>query len=170
MKFTLGEKCPELAGSEGTLFDLSDTCGILIIRIESPTKKDLDQFGKGSPIRAALTTYKDVILLLFKFGEMPWQVCPFTVHLAPLLKKITPPDSDGYAVNIVVCDTEGLVHKLDLISLPLDISTALFEEMLVQSRYIFDMEAYRINSVVAQISSTPNELLYGARVKTVVRH
>lgn len=132
-----------LVGPEGQQFDINDRRAILLVRWTKPTLKEIEEFGSGHKIEIRLTTVNDNMFLLFKFGNLNWFEAPYSPNLTywtgPLQKTN---QGNGYTVIIKLCDTNGIIYRLRLISFTTEFSNALRNQIIQQKQLNFNIQKY----------------------------
>lgn len=118
IKYQVGECYPELIGPEGPVFDLSDAGGILAIKFNKPTKKEIKQFKTGK-YKFKFALYNDIIWVLFKAGSLNWMDMPYHAKLSQQLTHFDEPEDDeGLGINVIFIDSsKGMIHAIRLVSL-----------------------------------------------------
>ena len=124
---------------EGVFFDITDSGIILRIYFCGVTAHEAGQFRSEKPFEMRLAGLRDIIFLLFKFGELNWMDAPYNVHLSLNLTKLELP-SDGL----------GLAMTVQL-SLSTEMSRKLIKMVGEQKRKPFNVKEYfnDINSIYA---------------------
>lgn len=91
----------------------------LLMWLGSPTAREIRDLRQG-PAQFALFVRQPVIVLLYRFGEMPWSDAPTTWHLVPEAERQRPPSATEAGIRephallqLIVVDADtGLVRVL----------------------------------------------------------
>jgi len=132
-------KCYEFAKghAEGAIFDMTDNGAYLHVFYDRPTSHEHEQFKAGHPLEIKTLEMKDVLFMLFKFGDLPWFEAPYNVHLSPdwndIPTSIT--GNSGFALVIHLFDTTDgkLVHNR-LYTIPHDTSVEILKAVQHQQK------------------------------------
>lgn len=154
--FITGNINGSLAGPEGNIFDMTDGGAVLIVRFDRPTHDEVMKLRKGS-LTIGLTPVENVLFLTFKFAGLNTMDAPYSVHLSRGLSRLKPVSyGEGYALHIIICDTEGRVYGSRLIGLTTEFSRVLYEEIMVQRAMPFDNATHNaiIDAVYSSYTST----------------
>lgn len=138
---------------EGVFFDITDSGIILRIYFCGVTAHEAGQFRSEKPFEMRLAGLRDIIFLLFKFGELNWMDAPYNVHLSLNLTKLElPSDGLGLAMTVQLFDTfTGKLHCNRFLSLSTEMSRKLIKMVEEQKRKPFNVKEYfnDINSIYA---------------------
>lgn len=139
---------------EGAIFDISDTGCNLILYFKSPSQKEIDSVKNGT-MKIGFYTEKELILMLFKIGDMNWIDSPYSVHLSKELTKIQDiPEGKGLSLNMYLIDTyTGVLKSIRLLGLPTNFSCKLKVAIEKQKGIPFDNFDIRLNEVYAKYSA-----------------
>lgn len=132
---------------EGSVFDIDD-CGIsLHVYMKKPTAHEIEQFASGKPFEMKLAQLRNVILPMFKFGDMDWMDAPYTVHLSRNLTKLeVPANGNGLAMTVHLYDTQtGKLLCNRLLSLSAEISRGFIKMVMEQKEKPFYEQDYLDN-------------------------
>lgn len=141
-----GKTNPLLAGPEGIRFDMTDGGGLLVIRYDNPTEQEIRNFN--STLKIEMTTVRNIIFMLFKFGTENWMDAPFNVHLAQNLTHLDDvPEGCGYLMEAIFCDTNGTVHGIRQISFTERFSKAF--KKAVEDQLEEEFDPYGYNAAIA---------------------
>lgn len=129
-------------------FNITDSGCDLFLFLGSPTNKEIEACKDG---KISIGFYRDneVIIMLFKFGDMPWMDAPYSVHLSKSLTEIKPiTDGMGLSLNIILTDgNSGIIKAMRLVGLPTRFSRELSDEIKKQKQIPFknfDVELQKI--------------------------
>ena len=125
--------------AEGVKFSVSDGGGELIVFFQRPTAREIEQFKTGK-IKFGYYTYKNIIMLLVKIGELEWMDAPYSVHLSKNLTKLhNIEDGQGLGTVIMLVDAlGGEVKTLKLVGAPTRLTRGLFDAIEKQKEMPFD--------------------------------
>lgn len=140
-------KCYDFAKgqAEGAIFNMTDSGASLYVFFENPTSHEQEQFKASHPLEIKTLEMKDVLIMLFKFGDLPWFEAPYNVHLSPNWNNI--PNSvtgnSGFALTIHLFDTTDgkLVHNR-LYTIPHDISVEILKAVQHQQKMEYSDTQY----------------------------
>ena len=95
----------------------------------------------------ALATYRDVIIICYRFGEQPWSDATYTWHLVPEDERTIPDfpasDEERALLHIVLIDaTTGIVKALRACTYSPAFTAALHDAIRYQSAQPFNREEY----------------------------
>jgi len=143
---------------EGCKFDMTDSGGNLIIFFNSPTEEEIIDIRLGKVQYGYYREY-NVIFMLFKFGNLEWMDCPYSVHLSKDLTNMQEPNEGlGYAVNIYLVDaTTGILKVARLIGMNTRVSTMLKKDLIKQK--ILSFENYQENLVAIYNKLSTKEMV-----------
>lgn len=118
-EYKVGNIYPEAIGhNDGCCFDISDAGADLIIYLDRPTQKELENFKSETPFEIRLLELSDIMLFLVKFGSLNWMDAPYTPHLSKNLTELTLDVGKGLAVTIMLFDSScGRLESIRLVSL-----------------------------------------------------
>ena len=96
-------------GEETVLFDITDAGALLYAQIQSPTAQEARQYSDGAPLELRYSVLQDTIIMLFRFGSLPWIDTPYHGSLSRKLSMA--PDSgidqsEGLPLHIIVVDAD----------------------------------------------------------------
>jgi len=129
--YEVGQKILPQSG-EGIVFDMTDSGGILLIKIRHPTAAEKKAFKSGLSIRFAIVD--KIIFLLVRMCAMQWMDAPYYRWLSKNLTAITfPEEGQGLAVHVMLIDAEtGILVAQKLISLEYKPSRYLMAAVISQ--------------------------------------
>ncbi len=142
--FEVGKINPELAGPERIQFDITGSGAVLLVRFNKVYSSDVAAFKSGR-IEIKMALMKNIIFMLFRFGDLPWMDAPYTAHLSPYLSIPDIQDGCGIAVTVILCDIEGRVFEIKLMSFSNDFSKALEKAIIQQLNTEFNYREYNEN-------------------------
>lgn len=130
--------------SEGVIFDIDDCGANLLVFYNSPTKKEIEQFGALKDFKIKFLELYGVIMLAIKVGNLDWMDAPYTPHLSHNLTELaTINEGQGLALTILLIDAvTGEVKKLRLLALPEKFSRKLLNAVSEQRGKKFDIQEY----------------------------
>lgn len=166
VKYEVGEKYPELIGPEGPLFDLSDAGGIMAIKFDRPTKKEINQFKTGK-YKFKFALHNGVVWVLFKAGNLNWMDTPYHAKLSLQLSHFEEPEEgEGLGINVIFLDaSNGLIHAIRLVSLTTAQTRWLREQTLRQkAEDDFNVTGYNIKISATMAMMDTEDLLKIAEV------
>lgn len=125
---------------EGIKFDITDSGALVRVAFPYPTEKEIEQFESDKDFKVGYYKEKNVIVMLFKFGDLNWMDAPYSVHLSRNLTKLDDvTTNEGLALTIVFVDAStGIVKNLRLIGLPNGLTKELFADIKKQKELSFD--------------------------------
>lgn len=138
-------------GPDGVFFDLTDSGGMLLIRMARPTAEERRAFKQGLSIRFAVVD--QIIFLLVRMGRLQWMDAPYYRWLSPHLSQIELPEEGyGLSINAMLADGEtGMLQGIKMIGLDTDTSRKLMAAAIVQPK-IPDYDA-RLRQVMLRYST-----------------
>ena len=136
-----------LRGMDNMIFDMTDSGGILVIRMNRPTAAEKREFNCGLSFKLAVVD--DIIFILARMGTLNWMDAPYYRELSRNLTHIIVPEkSQGIAVHAMLIDgSNGILHAQKLIGLPHDMSIALIDA--IKNQPIISNYANRLNHTMA---------------------
>jgi len=159
VEVALNKRLPASFGpvvTDGNRVDIGVNGVCLCAFYNAPTDKEIDAItGKGR-VQVRLLTRPHTMLLLFKFGGLPWCEGIFNVHIVPEEVRVVPAapgEGYGWILHLILVDsTTGLVRGLRRLSLTRKFSIAL-------------LDAYS-----AQLARAPDYKEHQAEVRRLQRH
>ena len=139
---------------EGIRFDMSDNGASIVAKFNNPTPHEVEQFKKGK-IKLGYYTYKNVIMLLIKVGELEWMDAPYSVHLSKKLTRLMPVgEGDGLALNIALVDAVGgEIKALRLLGCNNRLTKSLFDDIKKQKEMSYEGYEQNMNYVFNTFST-----------------
>lgn len=120
-----------VVGGNGVIFDLTDSGGVLIIRLVRPTTQEMNAFKSG--IRIKFVSVEGIIFALVKMGAMQWCDAPFYKGFSKSTHLNYPEEGQGLAINVFLIDgMDGILRGLKLISLTTVETKKLFDMVMGQ--------------------------------------
>lgn len=120
IKFAVGNLYPGIYREGITAEFFRNDANTLIIALDAITPQERDAYKKGK-VRAGFLFEQGVILLFFKFGELPWMDCPFNASIISrdqLSIPVLETDSTRLVIEIHVIDhTSRLLKVIRAVSL-----------------------------------------------------
>jgi len=157
--YKIGERVEAFAdGVDGAQFDMTDGGGILLIKFNSPTSKEVDQIKNGK-IRYSISYLNNVIYILWKFGSLEYLETPYSFSASKNLTELQEPiDSSGYAVNMILADSsDGEIKAIKLLSLSNRASKKLLD--LISKQPYMELGEYYVNVLNTQSKYTTKDIL-----------
>lgn len=127
---------------EGTKFDFTQGGPVLIMFLERPTEKEIQQVKSGR-LQIGFWYKDDVIFVLFKFGSLNWMDAPYNVHLSEpfTFEEIVP--NSGFGLHVFLVDAAtGIIKAMRLIGLGTTFSIQLKKAIEKQKNAAFDESLY----------------------------
>lgn len=154
--------------TEGVKFSVSDGGGELIVFFQGPTAREIEQFKIGK-IKFGYYTYKNVIMLLVKIGELEWMDAPYSFHLSKNLTKLhNIEDGQGLGTVIMLVDAlGGEVKTLKFVGAPTRLTRGLFDAIEKQSKMPFDDYRENVNYIYKTYNT--KELVKRANIVETLR-
>lgn len=141
IKYEVGkylEGCPKNY-QEGIRFDITDEGASLVAYFQRPTSEEVSQFKTGK-IKLGYCTYKNVIMLLIKIGDLEWMDAPYSIHLSKNLTEIQEvKEGQGLATMITLVDAlGGEIKTLRLVGANHRLTKGLLKAIEEQKNMSFD--------------------------------
>lgn len=143
-QWKVGEFYQVLQGAESTVVDITDNGIFIIVKFNSPTKKEIKDFKKGS-FKFKFLELEGVMWCLLQIAKWNWTDAPYHAKLSKNLTKLeTPTEGLGYNVLTLFADCQtGLLHGIHLSSLTTKqsewikniVEKQLSEDIFVVSQY-----------------------------------
>ena len=165
--YEVGKKYPGIIGNRDEVkFDLTDGGAIIPIYMRKPTANEVSQLSEGTSVKMAYVARNNVLIMLFKFGDLNWMDAPYTPHLSKNLTHL--PDAvlpdEGLAAHLILFDTSnGELMTQRLFSLRSKLSNDLIREIGKMMEKPFDLEAYKSDIAAAYRYST-DELVKQSKI------
>ena len=140
-----------LQGPDGVIFDMTDSGGVLIIRMSRPTAAEKKAFRSGISVRYCIVD--QIIFVLVRMGTMQWMDAPYYRGLSRNFTRIEmPADGQGLAIQVLFVDgLDGVLVGQKLISPDTDTSRGLMTAAIMQP-VIPDYD-YRLRSVLMRYTT-----------------
>ena len=121
-----------LAGTDGVIFDMTDSGGVLIIRMSRPTAREKRAFQQGLSIRFCIVDH--IIFILVRMSTEQWMDAPYNRALSKNFSNITlPVEGQGLAIHVMFIDgADGILIGQKLISLDTKTSARLMAACISQ--------------------------------------
>lgn len=144
---------------EGIKFDIdNDNCSLQIYF--GDTEEKIRQAITTEDLKYGYFKEDNVIIMLFKFGNLEWMDVPYSVHMSKNfteLKEVT--GAKGFLLNIYIINAKtGIVEDVRLVELDTRLSNMLGNDILEQKDREYDEfytklnEFYRKYSIKALVS------------------
>jgi len=139
---------------ESAIFDFNQAGGLLLIALDNPTKKEIQDIRKGD-VKLGLLDKGGVIFLLSKFGSMNWMDSPYHVSmsgkytLAPVFDV-----TQGYLLQIVLLNSnDRIVKVIRVVGMPHEMSL-MFRDLVEKQRGTSINEYYpRLHEIYTRYST-----------------
>lgn len=161
-KFEVGKVVDGInVNGEDIRIDVTDEGINLIVAFSSPTGDEIESFKTGN-IQTGIFNKDDVLLFLFKFGNLAWVDVPYNVHLSKHLTGIQEiEDGEGLSLTILFIDSKTKILKaLRLIGLPTRLSREIKSRIETQKQELFDIDNYKYSI----------QKLFGMQTKEIVNY
>ena len=124
---------------EGVRFDITDEGASIITYFQRPSSSEINQFKTGK-IKLGYYTYKNVIMLLIKIGDLEWMDAPYSSHLSKNLTEIQEvKEGQGLATTIALVDAlSGEIKTLRLVGANHRLTKGLLKAVGEQKKMSFD--------------------------------
>lgn len=146
MKFEVGKKLDMAVGIEdGLHFSMDASGALLIVHMRHPDAKEVSSFSQGETLRMGIFHRRGQMIMLFRFGDMPWMDAPYDPHIGtpPVLPE-TINDGMSIAFQIVLADTaDGTIKALRLVSPPTRFARHLVDTIREIQQQPFDKHKYQ---------------------------
>lgn len=127
---------------EGVKFDFDQSGGTLLVFYNKPTPKEVLAFKAGDA-GLGILYLRDIIFLMFKFGDESWMDVPYTCHLSPPFVFDPLKDRQGFNMTVFLVDANsGVLEVARLIGWPNRMSKLFKEYVLDQQEKTFDSHEY----------------------------
>ena len=139
---------------EGVRFDMSDDGASFVAKFNNPTPHEVEQFKRGK-IKLGYYTYKNVIMLLIKIGELEWMDAPYSVHLSRKLTRLMPVgEDDDLALYIALVDAMGgEIKALRTLGCNNRLTKSLFDDIKKQKEMSYEGYEQNMNYVFNTFST-----------------
>lgn len=140
-----GEIYPETIGhKEEIIFDIDDSGATIRVFYSKPTAKEKKNFGSGSTFQVRFVKMNSVLMMLFRFGILPWMDAPYTPHLSANLTVIpVPEDGQGLSCTIMLFNSvNGKLEELRFVSFPEETTKELLKTISDMKKESFDRLKY----------------------------
>lgn len=122
---------------EGSIFDYTDRGCQLLLSYRHPAEQEIEMFS--DTVRLALFCKYNVIFLLFKLGNMPWQDAPYSYWLVPEAGRADPeadlrrPGDRLFLHCFLVNAATGVLENMRAVTFSPRFTTQLLESIKAQS-------------------------------------
>lgn len=136
-------------GPDQVQFDITDSGGLLIIRMSNPTPKEQQAFKEGIKLRFAVVN--NIIFVLVKFGGLNWMDAPyyrnFSINRTKEFKPL--PEGQGLSVHIMLINgANGILVDQRIVVLTNKFTNALYKSINSQPTMLdYDI---RLNNALAR--------------------
>lgn len=165
--YEVGKKYPSVILHQDEIkFDITDGGTIIPIYMRKPTANEISQLMEGTSIKMAYVARENVIIMLFKFGNLNWMDAPYTPHLSKNLTHLpdTVSPNEGFSAHLMLFDTSnGELMAQRLFSLRSKLSNDLIHEISKMMEKPFDLKAYNSDIAAAYRYST-DELVKQSKI------
>lgn len=140
--YKVGERYEEFIRPEGTVFDITDGGGLVVISFPNPSQKERNEFKDGKA-KIKVVRIDGITFILLKIGALNWVDAPFNIHLSQVNTLDYPADGQGYGINVISVDgATGEVLGLKLASMTTRASKKLHEFIIDDTSTPFDEDDY----------------------------
>jgi hypothetical protein len=136
---------------EGCKVDITAAGIDFMVYYSAPTQEEIKDIKKG-PFKFGFYDEKNVILMLFRFGNQAWMNSPYSVHLSKNLTELKEPtEGIGYALNVYLIDADtGILKSMRLIGLNTKISKMLYKAIAEQKQQDYAGFETNLNNIYAK--------------------
>lgn len=142
----------------------------LILFFNQPSPAEIRDVQKGEA-EFRLFVQHDQIILVWRFGRIPWSDAPYTIHRVPESERVLPqPPRDiqnlRVFLHIVLVDADsGVIRALRAITLSSEFTAALHAAILDQAALPWDAVGYDLRLRTIQDRYTSADLAQRARMR-----
>jgi len=152
---------------EGIKFDLTDLGINIPIFFDTPTINEVKEFEEGK-IKLGYYTYKNVILVLIKIGNLEWMDMPYSVHLSKYLTTIKDfEEGNGLGLTTtlyLINARNGILEALRVTGANNRLSVNLIKDIKKQKEMTFKEEEFDNNLNYIYKTYTTKELINRAKI------
>lgn len=153
---------------EGVTFDFDNSGGHLLIKLSNPSKSETSEVKKGK-LSIGLCTYKDIVLLLYKFGSLEWMDVPYSIHLSDEYRFCDSCNNKGFANYIYLIDANtGILKAMRLVSWNTKFSNVFQKEVEAQKLIDFNAKSYDANLKTLYANYSTKDLIGRLQIKMIV--
>jgi hypothetical protein len=143
----------------------------LVVFYERPTSAEVYAFRSGT-CEFGLFTRGNVIWLLSKFGDLPWQDHPFSWHLVPERERDLPSADLEKQVRamlqvVLVDAATGIVRVLRAVTWSPDFTRAMHAAIREQASKVWDPRAHDVTIASTCTALTTTEMVERVSARTV---
>ena len=146
-------------------FDLTDTGINIPVFFNSPTLDEINEFAEGK-IKLGYYTYKNVILVLIKIGNLSWMDMPYSIHLSnhlSAIKDFEEGNGIGLTTTLYLINAQnGILEALRVVGANNRLSVNLIKDIKKQKEMTF--EEYDVNLDYIYKTYTTKELINRAKI------
>ena len=132
---SVGAKVCTPDNSDSIIFDMTDSGGLLIHKMNKPTSKEIRTF-KSPATQMKFVTIEGILFLLVRHGTSPWSDTPFLKQLTratSLLRSSEVPPNMGLAIHILLIDSStGILVAQKLFSMSHDDTVRFLDAVATQ--------------------------------------
>ena len=146
-------------------FDLTDTGINIPVFFDSPTPNEINEFKEGK-IKLGYYTYKNVILVLIKIGNLEWMDMPYSIHLSKYLTTIKDFEEEnglGLTTTLYLINAKnGILEALRVTGANNRLSVNLIKDIKKQKEMSFEEFDNNLNYIYK--TYTTKELINRAKI------
>lgn len=160
-RLELGQVLPQFIGvPEQAFFNIDDNGAILTVIYKNPDDHEIAQFQEKMPFEMREILLGDVIMTMFKIGDLNWIDAPFSPHLSEKLTKLDMPNElQGMNLIIVFVDSSnGEIKSLRLIGMSNNFTKSLYRDIYQMWMKEFDRTKYNSDLQEIYAKYTTKEL------------
>lgn len=158
MEITVGKKYEKLKGvGDATYFDMLGSGALLVVALESPSEAECLEYKEMNQFQIGYTVIGDVIMVVFKVGDMPWSDAPYNPHLGQDAVDYDIQDGMGLALTVVMADSKtGEVKSIRVLGLQHDYSVKFANTLKCLRKHPFSIKLY--DKTITDIYNTMDTL------------
>lgn len=144
-KYEVGQIVDNFKGNlEGVQFDISDDGATVLVFLQGPTAKEIEQFKSGKNFEIRFTELYGVIMITVKIGNLNWMDAPYTPHLSKNLARFQlPKENQGLGLMLMLIDVNtGEIKHIRLLGLSEKFTKRLFGVVMEHKVNLFSKTEY----------------------------
>lgn len=153
VKFSVGEKVCDPIRGDASIFEITESGAILMLKFQRPTSKEKNNIKSGVAQFKAISI-DGVVFFLCRFGTASWIDAPYSKSLSQ--STITrPTDGKGLSLHILLIDAStGVLVSQRIVGLTTQFTNAL-ADMIELQPYFSNHSAYLdlINQIYSKYST-----------------
>ncbi len=144
MIYEVGKPVTEFIGkNDGVYFKFDDSGAMVTVLMYKPNATEINAFKQGQQLRMAIFIRRKQMIMLFKFGDMPWMDAPFFPQIEPPFTMSDIEDGMSIATQVMLVDTaDGVVKSLRIVSPPTKFARDLVKTIREIADEPFDKRQY----------------------------